>query len=112
MVLFTDGVLKTLHISKFNSCINGTDAQLKLFPGCNTVQLDHHTIPIWQEQYCDATGIHLGINNLLISSSEKSIYKTFEDFNKIALRYRRYNIVTIFIPSKSLVTPQFKWFIV
>ena len=58
---------------KFNSCIHGANVQLKSFPGCKTMQLDHHTIPILQEQYYDAAGIHVGRNDLLNSSSKKSI---------------------------------------
>ena len=45
----------------FNSCINAANIQLKLFPGCKAMQLDHHTIPTLQEQYYDAAGIHVGI---------------------------------------------------
>ena len=51
VVLFTDSILKTLSMGKFNSCINGANVQLKSFPGCKAMQLDHHTIPILQEQY-------------------------------------------------------------
>ena len=71
MILFTDSILKTLSMVKFNSCINGANVQLKPFPGCKTVQLDHHTIPILQEQYYDNVEIHVEINDLLNSSSKK-----------------------------------------
>ena len=37
-------------MGKFNSCINRVNVQLKSFPGYKAVQLDHHTIPILQEQ--------------------------------------------------------------
>ena len=63
--LFTDSILKTLRMGKFNSCINGANVQLKSFPGCKAKQLDHHTIPILQEQYYDAAAIHVEINDLL-----------------------------------------------
>ena len=53
VVLSTDSILKTLRMGKFNSCINGANVQLKSFPGCKAKQLDHHTIPILQEQYYD-----------------------------------------------------------
>ena len=56
---------------KFNSCINGANVQLKPFPGRKTMQLDHHTIPILQEQYYDNVGIDVEINDLLNSSCKK-----------------------------------------
>ena len=99
MVLFTDSILKTLSMGKFNSCINGTNIQLKSFPGCKRMWRDHHTIPILQEQYCDAVGIGVRINNLLNSSSKKSVNEICDEIIKIALRCRSYNIATIFISS-------------
>ena len=86
-------------MGKFNSCINGANVQLKSFPGCKTIQLDHHTIPILQGQYYDAAGIHVGINDLLNSSSKKSVDEICDDIIKIALRCRSHNIATIFISS-------------
>ena len=65
--------MNELGMGKFNSCISGANVQLKSFPGCKTVQLNHHTIPVLQEQFYNATGIHVGINDLLNSSSKKSI---------------------------------------
>ena len=62
-------------------------------------QLDHHTIPILQEQYYDAAGNHVGINNLLNSSSKKSVYEICDDIIKIALRCCSHNIATISISS-------------
>ena len=76
MVLFTDGILKTLSTGKFNSCISGANVQLKSFPGCKAMQLDHHTIPILQEQCYDAAGIHVGMNAVLNSSSKKVSMKS------------------------------------
>ena len=99
VVLFTDSTLKTLSMGKFNSCINGANVQLKSFPGCKAIQLDHHTIPVLQEQYYDAAGIHVGINDLLNSSSKKSVNEICDDSIKIALRCRSHNIATIFISS-------------
>ena len=99
VVLFTDSILKTLSMGKFNSCINGANVQLKSFPGCKAMQLDHHTIPILQEQYYDAAGIHVGINDLLNSSSKKSFDGICDDIIKIALRCCSHNIATIFISS-------------
>ena len=71
MVLFTGNILKTLRMRKVNSSINRANVQLKSFPGCKAMQLDHHTIPVLQVQYYDAAGIHVGINDLLNSSSKK-----------------------------------------
>ena len=72
MVLVRDSTLKTLRMGKFNSCINEGNILLKSFPECKSMQLDHHIILILQNQYYDAAGIHVGINNLLNSSSKKS----------------------------------------
>ena len=49
------------------------NVQLKSFSGCKPVQLGHPASPILQEQYYDATGIHVGINDLLNSSSFATI---------------------------------------
>ena len=79
--------------------MNGANVQLKSFPGRKAMQSDHHTIPILQEQYYDAAGIHVGINDLLNSSSKKSVDEICDDIIKIALRCRSHNIATIFISS-------------
>ena len=63
------------------------------------MQLGHHTIPILQEQYHYAVGIHVGINDLLNSSSKKSVNEICDDVIKITLRCRSQNIATIFISS-------------
>ena len=63
------------------------------------MQLGHHTIPILQEQYHYAVGIHVGINDLLNSSSKKSVNEICDDIIKITLRCRSQNIATIFISS-------------
>ena len=86
-------------MGEFNSSINGANVQLKSFHGCKAMQLDHHTIPILQEQYYDAAGIHVGINDLLNSSFIKSVDEICNDIIKIALRCRSHNIATIFISS-------------
>ena len=99
VVLITDSILKTLSMGKFNSRINGANVQLKSFPGCKAMQLDHHAISILQEQYYDAAGIHVGINDLLKCSSKKSADEICDDIIKIALRSRSHNIATIFISS-------------
>ena len=84
-------------MGKFNSCISGENLQLKSFHGCKAMQLDHHTIPILQEQY--VAGIHVGINDLLNSSSKKGADEFCDDTIKMALRCRSHNIATIFISS-------------
>ena len=63
------------------------------------MQLDHHTIPILEEQYYDAAGNHVGINNLLNSSSKKSAYEICDDIIKIALKCRSHKLATTFISS-------------
>ena len=86
VVLFTDGILKKSSMGKFNSYIIAANVQLKSFPGCKAMQLGLHTILILQEQYYDAAGIHVGINDLLNSSSKKSVDKICDDIIKTALR--------------------------
>ena len=61
--------------------------------------LQCNAIPVLKEQYYDAAGIHVGINDLLISSSKKSVDEICDDIIKIALRCRNHNIATIFISS-------------
>ena len=99
VVFFTNSVLKTLSMDKLNSCINGANVQLKSFPGCKATQLYHRTIRILQEQYCDAAEIYVRINDLLNSSSKKSVDEICDDIIKIALTCRSHNLVTIFISS-------------
>ena len=84
-------------MGKFNSCINGANVQLKSFSRYKAKQLNHHISPILQDQYYDAAGIHVGINDRLNSSSKKSVNKICDDIIKIALRCSSYNIATIFI---------------
>ena len=63
---------------------------MKSFHGCRTTQLEHQTIPILEEQQHDASGIHVGINNLLENNvATKSNYEICSD----------QNIATIFISS-------------
>ena len=63
------------------------------------MKLNHHAIPILQEQYFDAAGIHVGINDILNSSSKESVDEICDDIIKIALSCRSHNIVTIFVSS-------------
>ena len=82
VVLFTNSILKTLSMRKFNSCINGGNVQLKSFLGCKAMPLAHLRIPILQEQYYDAAGVHVGINDLLNRSFKISINEICGDINK------------------------------
>ena len=86
VVLFTDSISKTLIMGSFNSCTNRANIQLKLFPGCKAMQLDHHKIPVLQEP-----------NDLPNSSARKSINEICDDIIKTALRCRSHNIATIFV---------------
>ena len=52
-----------------------------------------------QEQYYDAAGIYVGINDLLDSSSQKSFNEICHGIIKIALRCHNQNITTIFVSS-------------
>ena len=63
------------------------------------MQLGDHTIPILQELYYDTAGTHVGINDLLNSSSKKTVDEICDDTIKIALRCRSHIIATIFISS-------------
>ena len=98
MVLFTNSILKTLRLDKFNSCITEANVQLKSFPGCKAMQSNHHTISILQEQYYDAAGINVGINDQLNSSSKKSIDEICDDIIKIA-EMSQLQLTTIFTSS-------------
>ena len=74
-------------------------SSVKIIPGCKAMQLDHHIIPVLQEQYYDAAGILAGINDLLKSSSKNSVDEICDDIIKIVLRCRCHHIATIFISS-------------
>ena len=47
--------------------------------------MDHHTIPILQEQHHDAAAVRVGINDLVNSSSKRSVNEICDDIIKIAL---------------------------
>ena len=46
VVIFTDSMLKSLRMKKFNKYLNGGIAHLKPFSGSRAKQIDHHVIPI------------------------------------------------------------------
>ena len=63
-------------------------------PWWRGTQLEHHTIPVWQEQLYDAAGIHIGINDLLKNNlPTKSKDAICNDIINITLRC--HNIATI-----------------
>ena len=97
VVIFTDGMLKSLRMKEFNKYLNGSIAHLKPFPGLKAKQMDHHVIPILDEY--DAAAIHVGINDLLKSRTNINVSEIAKDIINIALRCRSNNIVTIFISS-------------
>ena len=74
-------------MGKFNSCINRVNVQSKSFPGSKEVQLDHRAIPILL-----AAGKHVGISNLLNSSSKNNIDEIRDNITKFALKFCSHNI--------------------
>ena len=100
IVLFTDSILKTLHIGELNRHINGGKVHLKSFPWSKANQLNHHTIPILEEHQYDAAAIHVGINDLLKGMPNNvSVDSICNDILEIALRCRNHNIGEVFISS-------------
>ena len=45
--------------------------------GHRLTQLEHHNIPVLQEQQYDAAGIHVGINDLLKNNLTKKVSMQF-----------------------------------
>ena len=86
-------------MGKFNSCISEGNVQLKSFSGCKAKLLDYHTTPILQDKYYHAARAHVGINDLLNSSSKKGVDQICDDIIKIGPRCHSHNIATIFISS-------------
>ena len=63
------------------------------------MQFDHHATPVLQEQYYDAAGIHVRINDLLCLTKKKSVDEIYDNIIKTALRCCSHTIPTIFISS-------------
>ena len=100
IVLFTDSILKTLHIGELNRHINGGKVHLKSFPWSKANQLNHHTIPILEEHQYDAAAIHVGINDILKGMPNNvTVDSICNDILEIALRCRNHNIGEVFISS-------------
>ena len=49
----------------FDSFMKKGEVYLKVFPGLKTRQLNHHNIPLLEDNTYDAAVIHIGINDLL-----------------------------------------------
>ena len=52
-------------MGEFNSFIKKGEVFLKAFPGAKVRQLNHHTIPLLEDNTYDAAVIHVGVNDLL-----------------------------------------------
>ena len=71
IVLFSDSILKNLLMGEFNSFLKKGEVSLKVFPGAKTRQLNHHTIPLLEDNTYDVAAIHVGINDLLSNVKAK-----------------------------------------
>ena len=65
IVLFSDSILKNLRMGELNSFIKKGEVSLKAFPGAKARPLNHHFIPVLEDNTYNATVIHVGINDLL-----------------------------------------------
>ena len=75
VVVFSHSMLKNFKIGEFNSFMEKGEVLLKAFPRVKARQLNHHTIPLLEDNIYDATAIHAGMNKLLsnVKSIDKSI---------------------------------------
>ena len=97
IVLFSDSISKNLRMGEFNSFIKKGEVSLKVLPGAKARQLNHHTIPLLEDNTYDAAVIHVDINDLL--SNVKSTNDICKDIIDIGLRCRNNNVGMIFISS-------------
>ena len=86
-------------MKQFNSNIHGGKVYLKPFPGAKADQLNHHVEPSPEEYEYDAAIIHVGINDILGSKSEKEVKDVPRKIMNVAETCRNYNIAKIFISS-------------
>ena len=70
-------------MGEFNSFIKKGEVSFKAFPGAKTRQLNHHTIPLLENNTYDAAVIHVSINNLW--SNIKSTNNICKDITDIGL---------------------------
>ena len=82
-------------MGEFNSFIKKGEVSLKAFPGAKARQLNHHTIPLLEDNTHDAAAIHVDINDLL--SNVKSTNDICKDIIDVGLRCRNNSIGMIFI---------------
>ena len=81
---------------EFNSFIK-KGVSLKAFPLAKARQLNHHTVPLLEDNTYNAETIHVDINDL--HSNVKSTNNICRDIIDIGLRCRNNNIDMIFISS-------------
>ena len=84
-------------MGELNSFIKKGEVSLKAFPGAKARPLNHHFIPLLEDNTYNAAVIHVGINDLL--SNVKSTNYICKDIIDIGLRCRNNNIGMIFISS-------------
>ena len=65
IVLFSDSIFKNLRMGELNSFIKKGEVSLKAFPGAKARPLNHHFIPLLEDNTYNAAVIHVGINDLL-----------------------------------------------
>ena len=90
-------MLKSLRMKEFDKDLDAGFVYLKPFPGSKAKQMDHHTIPILEDNQYDAAAIHVGINDLLKSCTNINVNEITRDIINTALRCRSHNIAAIFI---------------
>ena len=78
-------------MGEFSPFVKKGEVSLKAFPGAKARQLNHHAIPLLEDNTCD------GINDLL--SNVTPTNDICRDIIDIGLRYRNNNIGMIFISS-------------
>ena len=79
-------------MKQFNKNLNGDFALLKPFPGSKANQMVHHAIPILEKHQYDHAAVHVGINDLLKSSTNINVSEIAKDIINIALRYRSHDL--------------------
>ena len=90
-------MVKGLKMKQFNSHIHSGKVNLKAFPGTKADQLNHHVKPSLEEYEKDAVIIHIGINDILRSKSEKEVNGIQRKIMNIVETCRDYNIAKIFL---------------
>ena len=73
IVLFSDSILKNLQMGEFNSFMKNGEVSLKVFLEAKARQLNHHIIPVLQDNTYNAAAIHNGINDLLRARAHRRV---------------------------------------